>query len=83
MTKQFFKNPSKISQSREIDRYQCDVPWISEWKALCLNCVTPSPFQVVEKIAYSEKRNIAFMYEKDGTVTVNDYSKVRRLRDTL
>ena len=28
-------------------------------------------------MSYSEKRNIAFMYEKDGAFTVNDYSKVR------
>ena len=27
-------------------------------------------------MSYSEKRNIAFIYEKDGAFTVNDYNKV-------
>ena len=32
-------------------------------------------------MSYSEKRNIAFMYEKDRAFTVNDYNKVRQSHD--
>ena len=38
--------------------------------------LTHLTIQVAERLAYSERRNIAFTYKEDGSFTVQDYNKV-------